>query len=447
MQRPEHADECEQSLLAAAILSPPTIDEVSGLVDAGDFGNAQVALVWRTLVNIAAAGQRPDLPLLLARLRELGEADPHTLVWLADLIQGRGGATGAAIAANARHYARQIREAAARARLSDIAAKIGRLACDGHLTADDALGQAEVALLGLRDNRQANTVVGSPALMEAALETMKQRREGTAPGLLFGLEPIDALANMRPGQLIVLGARPAMGKTAFAGCIVAGIAPTNPVLFISLEMSHTELSERIIANIATVNYAAVSRGLCFGEQADRVASAAAEISRWHLFVDDTPSQTVSQIASKARRIKRKHQGIGLVVVDYIQLVRPETARGATRETEVASISRGLKELAKQLGWPVLCLCQLNRAAEAGDQRPRLQHLRESGAIEQDADLVAFLLRRDVYRKRHERDGRAEVFIEKNRGGETGEAVLNWAGEHMRFTAPPAVEEFDANRGW
>jgi replicative DNA helicase len=241
-----------------------------------------------------------------------------------------------------------------------------------------------------------------------------------------------------------------MGKTALAMNIAENVAVQlgEPVLFVSLEMSAVELADRLLCSAARVNSHRLRTGTLSHEDHKRLIQKASELSTAPLYVDDSPSRTVSEIAAAARRVRRLNQGrLGLVVVDYLQLIEPDNPRDP-RQEQVARIARRLKGMARELRVPVLCLAQLNRQAEdAKDHRPRLSHLRESGAIEQDADVVMFVHREEYYRHgedRREHAGEAELIIAKQRNGPVGEVPLTWLREYTRFVdrSPPRHEELD-----
>jgi replicative DNA helicase len=249
--------------------------------------------------------------------------------------------------------------------------------------------------------------------------------------------------------LIILAARPSMGKTALAMNIAENVALQNqqPALFVSLEMSGIELADRMLCSLARVSGHRLRNGTISSDDRNRLVEKANEISNSPFFVDDSPSRTVSEIAAAARRIIRRSGSLNLIVIDYLQLIEPDNSRDP-RQEQVAKIARRLKGLARELQVPVLCLSQLNRQAEEGkDHRPRLSHLRESGAIEQDADVVMFVHREEYYHRGEEKAqfaGQAEIIIAKQRNGPIGEVPLTWEGEFTRFLdrAPDRHSEFD-----
>jgi replicative DNA helicase len=261
---------------------------------------------------------------------------------------------------------------------------------------------------------------------------------------------MDALTGgFHDSELIILAARPSMGKTALAMNIAEHVSMNEdvPVLFVSLEMSSIELADRLLCSVARVNGHRLRNGTITNEDRGRLIEKASIVSRAPLFVDDSPTRMVSEISAAARRILRREGKLGLVVIDYLQLIEPDNPRDP-RQEQVARIARRLKGLARELEVPVLCLAQLNRQAEdSKDHRPKLSHLRESGAIEQDADVVMFVHREEYYRRGEEQEqfaGQAEIIISKQRNGPVGDIPLIWRKEYTRFEdrAPDRLQVFD-----
>jgi replicative DNA helicase len=251
-------------------------------------------------------------------------------------------------------------------------------------------------------------------------------------------------------ELIILAARPSMGKTALAMNIAENVAIKLrlPVLFVSLEMSSVEMADRLLCSVARVNGHRLRNGTLSNEDFKRLVQTAAEVSHAPLFVDDSPSRMVSEIGAAARRVRRRCDGqLGLIVIDYLQLIEPDNPKDP-RQEQVARITRRLKGLAREMKVPVLCLAQLNRQAEdSKDHRPRLSHLRESGAIEQDADVVMFVHREEYFHRgdeQHQYAGEAEMIVAKQRNGPVGDVKLVWRKEFTRFenNAPERLQEFD-----
>jgi replicative DNA helicase len=289
------------------------------------------------------------------------------------------------------------------------------------------------------------------------MERIDARMKGThsVGGVDTHFTDYDSMSGgLHNGELVILAARPSMGKTAFALNVAENVALLGhaPVLFVSLEMSGIELADRLLCSVARVNGHKLRNGSITQEDRKRLVEKAVEISGAPLYVDDSPSRTVSEIAAVARRIRQREKALGLIVVDYLQLIEPDNPKDP-RQEQVAKIARRLKGLAREAGVPVLCLAQLNRQAEEGkDHRPRLSHLRESGAIEQDADVVMFVHREEYYHRGDEASqyaGQAEIIIAKQRNGPIGEVELTWEKEFTRFQdrAPERHNEFNDYAGF
>jgi len=285
-----------------------------------------------------------------------------------------------------------------------------------------------------------------------AMERIDQRIRGTLTtnAVETGFVDLDTLTGgLHNSELVILAARPSMGKTAFAMNIAENVAVNQavPTLFVSLEMSSMELADRLLCSVGRINGHRLRNGTLPQDERRRLVATAGKLSQAKLYVDDSPSRTVTEIAAAARRIQRREGRIGLIVIDYLQLIEPDNSSDP-RQEQVARIARRLKGLARELETPVLCLAQVNRQAEdAREHRPRLSHLRESGAIEQDADVVMFVHREEYFRRGDERDqfaGEAEIIVAKQRNGPIGDIELVWRREFTRFEdkAPERLEEFD-----
>ena len=282
---------------------------------------------------------------------------------------------------------------------------------------------------------------------------------GGATGLTTGFSDLDRLmGGLHPEELVIVAARPSMGKTALAANMAEHVAVEEhqPTLFVSLEMSRLELVQRMMCSRGEINGEKFRSGFLSGTDQKKLIEVSATLGKSPMFIDDTPTRTVTEIAATARRLKRRHDALGLIVVDYLQLIQPDNPTDP-RQEQVAKMARRLKVLARELAVPVLCLAQLNRQTEmTKDNRPKLSHLRESGAIEQDADVVLMVHREEYYLSPQEREsmrsganpnsclGEAEVIIAKQRNGPTGEVKLNWFQQFTRFknAAKPGHDEFE-----
>jgi replicative DNA helicase len=314
------------------------------------------------------------------------------------------------------------------------------------------LSRAEARVFGILSSKGETQVRSIREVLHESLARIDARlqQQHAYGGLETGFIDLDELTGgLHNSELFILAARPSMGKTAFAINIAehVSIGTNKPVLVVSLEMSALELGDRLLCSRARVNSHRLRNGQLSREDSGRLIQTAADISRAPLFIDDSPSRNMTEIAATARRLKRSESGLSLVVIDYLQLIEPDNTRDP-RQEQVARISRRLKGLARELSVPILCLAQLNRQVEATrDNRPQLSHLRESGAIEQDADVVAFVHREEFYQTneedRQQFKGQAELLIRKQRNGPIGDIKLTWLHDFTRFEnyQQPEYDEF------
>lgn len=426
---PPHSTEAEQGLLGAILVDGARVlDRIEGTVSSADFYQADHRAIFATAKALHDAGKAVDLLTVLDALEARGEADrAGGLAYLGEL--GNCGF----LACNAKAYAQTIRERATLRGLQQTAADIlAACAMPAGRSPAEIAAKAEASMLALVDHSDTEPSRLQDVLCDV-LADVEHRRErgGELAGLGTGFRQFDAMTGgLEPGQLIIVAARPAMGKTVLA-CNVATHAASGgkPVVFFTLEMSRKEIAARILAARSGVTVQAMRAGTGERSEWDQMTAAVGSTAAWKLFVDDTPAVSVAYVRAKARRIQRKH-GLGLLVIDYLGLMR---GTGDNRTQEVGSISRGLKALAKELKVPVIALAQLNRANEARtDKKPTLADLRDSGEIEQDADIVAMLHRESEYNDAPELKGLAQLLMRKNRNGPTGECLLAFDGPLMRL---------------
>ena len=358
------------------------------------------------------------------------------------------------VTAHAGHYAAIVRDKAVLRELINASAVILHDAYEPEHTPRELVSKAEERIFAINDDRSGTQAMAMQDVLLETFRTLDARfGRGGADGVPTGFTDLDEMTGgLHESELLILAARPSMGKTAFAANIadhVAVVQKKTTIVF-SLEMARMELAQRMLCCRGRVDAHKLRAG--YLSEADRLALAKAsgELSVAPLYIDDSPSRTVTEIGAVARRIKRK-EDLGLIVIDYLGLIEPDN-HADPRQEQVAKIARRLKGLARELKVPVLCLSQLNRAAEATrDNRPRLSHLRESGAIEQDADVVLFVHREEYYHKREEAEekgivGQAEIIIAKQRNGPIGDVKLVWLGQYTLFanlaeTGPVEYEEF------
>jgi replicative DNA helicase len=341
-------------------------------------------------------------------------------------------------AANAQHYAEIVRDKAQQRRLIGVG---GEIVDDAYLATDDVVGlidEAERKINQIGDNRKIDTVSPLQRLLLSEADILEERGEtrGQFNGLETGYKSLDQiLQGLQPSSMTIIGARPGTGKTAFAlGILVhVGAVVRRPALYFSLEMSRQELAERILASTARIDSSKLRTGDLSDADWNRAHEAFGFLQSAQVFIDDNPSLTVMDVRSRARRIKQQNGDLGVVIVDYLQLMSSR-GRAENRQVEVSDMSRSLKILARELQCPVIALSQLSRKLEdRADKRPVMSDLRESGSLEQDADVVLFLFRPEQYGEvANDKKSDAEIIVGKNRNGPTRTAHLTWRGEFARF---------------
>lgn len=433
-ERPANVD-AERAVLGSILLKPDVCDDVALLVRAEDFADDAHQLLFRHLLELHDSGKRIDVTIVLERLRTKGDLDRiGGAPSLAEIVQS------VPHAAHATHYGQIVRDKAMLRSLIDASTDILRDAYDAIDEPRELVARAEAKIFSILEHRSSAEAKPIEAVLVEVMERMdaRMKHEHALGGVETGFTELDALCGgLHNSELIILAARPSMGKTAFAMNIAehVSIDLKQPVLFVSLEMASLELADRLLCSAAQVNGHRLRNGTISQEDRRRLVQKSAEISAAPLYIDDTPSRTLTEIAAVARRLKRK-QGLSLVVIDYLQLIEPDNPRDP-RQEQVAKIARRLKTMSRELDIPVLCLAQLNRQAEQSrDNRPRLNHLRESGAIEQDADVVMFVHREEYYQSNDEDrervKGQAEIIVAKQRNGPIGDIKLLWQHDYTRF---------------
>jgi replicative DNA helicase len=439
--------EAERAVLGSILLLPEVFDEVALVIRANAFYDDANRKIFEQLLEMHDSGQRVDLMLLVERLKK------------ADCYESVGGAAYLAeigrqvpTAAHAEYYAKIVADKSVLRSLIHAGVDIQNGAYDPTAETREILGKAEEKIFAILEDRGAGQVTPIAEVLQESLDRIDARmdQQHAFGGVETGFVDFDQMTGgLQKSELVILAARPSMGKTALA-MNMAEYAALNgtPVLFVSLEMSGIELGDRLLCSVARVNGNRLRNGTITNDERKKLVNAAAQISQAPLYIDDSPSRTMTEIAANARRLKRR-SGLGLIVVDYLQLIDPDNPRDP-RQEQVSKISRRLKGLAREMQVPVLCLGQLNRQVEStSSNKPQLSHLRESGAIEQDADVVMFV-HRDEYYMTNEEDreqvrGQADLLIRKQRNGPTGEVKLTWNHEFTRFDnfAAPAYAEFQS----
>lgn len=459
---PPYNLEAEYGVLGSMLIDPQCCDDVILEVSTADFYDDLNATAFATIEEMWNDSDAIDITTLREQLSKRMAADNHAtpegaaMKFMATITQS------VANAAHAVYYAKIVREKSILRTLINSATEILRDAYKGTSDSQTLAAEAEQKIFAIqeRTTEDPETVTD---VMHAALESLERRRKGERPGVSTGYTDLDEMLGMlRPGELIVLAARPSMGKTAFLLNLVERtcLHHETKCLFMSLEMGRMELADRMLCSLAKVDLNKARNGR-FGEsETKKFVEAADQIFNRPIWIDDHAGIKVSKIAAKARRIKRRH-GLDLIVIDYLQLIEPNDPR-TPREQQVAEASKCLKAMAKNLGVPVIVVAQLNRNAEQGaEPRPKLSHLRESGSIEQDADVVMFVHRPEYFLSPEERQrrkddgdaiiGQAEIIIAKQRNGPVGQVHLRWFEQFARFEEPAAerFNEFDTfnDRGY
>jgi replicative DNA helicase len=429
---PPHNLQAEESLLGAMLLSRDAIAAAVELCGADDFYKPAHGHVYEAVCSLYSQGEPADPVTVADELRRAGLLDaiggPATLISL----QANTPAT-----ANAGRYARIVEEHALLRRLIGVANEIAEL---GYAVPDDVeavVDRAESMVFEVAERRVADTLKPLHALLTDSLDRLEALydRDESITGVPTGYFDLDErLSGLQPSNLIIVGARPAMGKTSFALGIAAHAAMEAhvPVLVFSLEMSHAEITSRLLCAEARVDATRVRNGRLLDTDWPKISHAISRLGEAPIYIDDNPNLTVMEIRAKARRLKSRLGELGCIVVDYLQLMSGRR-NAENRQVEVSEISRGLKILARELEVPVIALSQLSRNLEMrADKRPVLADLRESGSLEQDADVVMFLYRDEVYNSDSPDRGTAEVIVSKHRNGPTGKTQLAFLDHYTRF---------------
>lgn len=428
---PQHI-EAEQFVLGAILLDNDALAKAQEIIRPEDFYRESHRQIYNAMVALFSKGEPIDIITLTEYLRKNNNLeDVGGLAYITNL------ATIIPTSANIRHHCQIIKEKALFRSIIHTAQLITERAYEGNTDADEALDYAERLIFEIADKRTTSSFQSVQEVVKRAFNTIAVllEKRSNVTGVSTGFKDLDdKTAGLHPGDLIIIGGRPSMGKTAFALNIAQHCAITTkqPVAIFSLEMSKEQLVMRMLCAESQVDYSKMRKGFLSQSEIRRLTKAASSLSESLIFIDDSAAMTVMEIRAKARRLKAEQKGLALIVIDYLQLMK---GRGDVerREQEISEISRSLKGLAKELHVPVVALSQLNRRVEYNqDKRPGLGDLRESGAIEQDADVIMFLYRDEVYNKKTQDKGIAEVIIAKQRNGPTGVVKLAFLKEFTKF---------------
>ena len=427
-----HSVEAEQSVIGSMLMDRDAIIAASEIVVADDFYQRQYGIMFDTMVELFNEGKPVDLVTLQDRLKE-NDVPPEvcSLDFVRDIL------ATVPTSANVRSYATIVHEKAVLRRLIKINEEIANNCYSGKDSLEVILADTEKQIFNLLESRASGDFVPIRQVALNVLDKIEQatRSKSTVTGLPTGFIDLDyRMSGLQPSDLILIAARPSMGKTAFVLNITDYIAVRRQktCLIFSLEMSKEQLVNRMLSMESNVDSQKLRTGTLTDADWDAVVEGIGTIGSSKLVIDDTPGISIMELRSKCRKVKLEH-GLDLVMIDYLQLMSGSGKNGDNRQQEISEISRSLKAIARELSVPVIALSQLSRACETRtDHRPMLSDLRESGAIEQDADVVMFLYRDDYYNKDTDNPNTAEVIIAKQRNGPIGTVYLGWKPELTRF---------------
>jgi replicative DNA helicase len=438
---PPHDLDAERSVLSALLLDPRAFHDVSLEVGTDDFYHPAHQTLYRGMLAIHEEGRPVDLITLSEQLNSRKQLDQiGGTVFLAEV------ADFAATAANVTHHAKLVRDKAVKRRLAAVAAEIVESAFEDQGGAGELLDFAESRVFEVSKAQSRSSFQSLHDEMPGTFDYVEaiMNRGGELTGIPSGFRDLDQMTGgLQAGELIVIAARPSMGKTAFALNIArnAAVDHGKKVAVFSLEMTTRSLIIRLLSSEAAIDFSSLRKGFLPMTDYRRLQTAADKLTAAEVWIDDSGSLDILEVKAKSRRLDAEH-GLDLVILDYLQLAHAEGHR-SRKDLEIAEISKGLKALAKELDIPVIALSQLNRGPEQRDpdkRRPMMGDLRESGAIEQDADVIAFIYRDVVYNKETDDPRLAEIIIEKQRNGPTGTVKLDFEGRFARFSNRAARED-------
>ena len=427
-----HSPQAEQAVLGSMLIDADCVKDVMDQLRPEDFHLRQNREIFETIHSMFIYSKPIDGVTVAGEMEKSGLYNDNTRGYLLQLMEVTP------TSANVMEYVRIVREKALMRSVATAAAEITALVQEGTGSAGDLLESAEQKIYAIRRGRNAQNMVTIGVVLQEVMERLGELTAGGSklPGLTTGLSAVDGKINgLNKSDLLLLAARPGMGKTSLAlnMAVSAAKASGKTVAVFSLEMSREQLVTRLIASEGLVENNRLNTGDLRESDWVKIAEAAATLSRLDIRIDDNPLLTVADMNAKCRRL----DNLGLVVIDYLQLMTSSGGKGYSgenRQQAVSDISRMLKIMAKELQVPVLCLSQLSRANEKReDKRPMLSDLRESGSIEQDADIVMFIYRDDYYNEDSEKRNIAECIVAKNRHGETGKVELRWMPEYTQFS--------------
>lgn len=427
-----HSAEAEQSVIGSMLMDKEAIIAASEIVTASDFYQNQYGIMFETMVELFNEGKPVDLITLQDRLKEKDvPPEVSSLDFVRDII------TTVPTSANVKSYANIVREKAVLRRLIKVNEEIANTCYVGKEPLEQILATTEKSIFDLLQSRSSGDFVPIRQVALNVLEKIEiaSKTQGTVTGIPTGFIDLDyKTSGLQPSDFVLIAARPSMGKTAFVLNLVDHVAVRKglPCMVFSLEMSKEQLVNRMLAMESNVDSQKLRTGNLTDSDWDAIVEGIGVIGNSKLVIDDTPGISITELRSKCRKMKLE-QGLSMVIIDYLQLMSGTGKSGDNRQQEISEISRSLKALAREMNAPVVALSQLSRACETRtDHRPMLSDLRESGAIEQDADVVMFLYRDDYYNKDTDTPNIAEVIIAKQRNGPIGTVNLLWQPEFTKF---------------
>ena len=431
-RQPPQSLEAEQAVLGSILIDSQCITDVVGLVKPEDFYLQQNREIYETIYTMFNFSQTIDPVTVLDKLKELGYYHENSRSYVLELMQITP------TAANVVSYAKIVREKAMLRGLGTAATDISQMVAEETGTSEEILEAAERKIFSLRKGDYGESLEHIGTTLHKVFDRLTElsQSDSLIPGLSTGLRDLDTRINgLNKSDLLLIAARPAMGKSAFSLNICLNVAKKygKTIAYFSLEMSREQLVMRLLSSESFVELQKMATGKLSEEEWSKLCMASAAISQTDIRIDDNPAITVAEMNAKCRRL----DNLGLVIIDYLQLMNGSgygKSGGENRVTVVSEISRALKIMAKELNVPVICLSQLSRAVESRtDKRPIMSDLRESGAIEQDADAILFLYRDEYYNPNTEEKGVAECIVAKNRHGETGTVKMQWVPQYQTFT--------------
>ena len=426
-----HSEEAEQSVIGSMIMDGEAIVTAMEILVPGDFYGRQYGILFEAVTELFADAKPVDLVTLRDKLKEKDvPQELYSIEFLADLVRV------VPTSANVRYYAQIVKDKSVLRNLIKVTEGISNECYLDKEKLDDILAGAEKNVFDIVQRRGSSDFVNIRDIVIQSLDNIEaaSRNKGAVTGIATGFYDLDyKTAGLQPSDLVLLAARPSMGKTAFVLNIAEHIAVKNKITtaIFSLEMSKTQLVNRILSMNSRVDAQVLRTGNLEDSDWANLMESARIIGESGLIIDDTPGISITELRSKCRKFKLE-QNLGLVIIDYLQLMSA-SGRSESRQQEISEISRSLKALAREINCPVVALSQLSRAVEKlDDKRPMLSDLRESGAIEQDADVVMFIYRDEYYNKESPEAGITEIIIAKQRNGPTGTVKLGWQAEYTKF---------------